>query len=91
MGRALRRLIHSRVNDYPFLVTGIHTATRGTALGDSLGPDPVFGPRASSIDEFLEAARPDAVVEITKIPRAYATTVSGTFVRQIRIASGSRI
>ena len=65
---ALARLLHARRAQYPFQVTGIHTAHHGTALSSvGLSPDPEFGDPAASIDQFLDASKADAAVEITTL------------------------
>jgi homoserine dehydrogenase len=47
---------------------GIHTARHGTAYGESgLGIEPSFGSAASSVEEFLDRAKSDIVVEITTL------------------------
>ena len=66
MGRAFARLIHQQHRDFPFRIAGIHTARHGTALNPA-GADPVFGPAASSVEEFLHAAKADALVEVTPL------------------------
>jgi homoserine dehydrogenase len=66
VGRALARLLHARRAQYPFQVTGIHTAHHGTALSPAgLPPNPEFGDPAASIEQFLDASQADAAVEIT--------------------------
>ena len=68
VGRALARLLHERRADYPFRVTGIHTARHGTAVAESgLPPDPVFDAAAASVEAFLDAARADVAVELTTL------------------------
>jgi homoserine dehydrogenase len=68
VGRALAGLIGSQRRKYPFIVTGIHTLRHGTAVDPSgLPADPPFGPRAVSIDEFLDAACAGAAVELTTL------------------------
>ena len=64
----MTRLLAEKRNDFPFVVTGIHTLHHGSAA-DSAGlpKDPVLGPRAASIEEFLDAARAEAAVEITTL------------------------
>jgi homoserine dehydrogenase len=53
---------------YPFRITAIHTATRGSAFDDKGLPiDPFFGPGASSVGEFLDRARPEVAIEITTL------------------------
>ena len=68
VGRALARLLCIQRTAFPFIVTGIHTLQHGTALDSAgLGETPAFGPRAASIDEFLDAARADTAVELTTL------------------------
>ena len=66
--RALARLLRRKRAAFPFLVTGIHTLRHGTAVApEGLPDDPPFGPRAASIEEFLDAARADIAVELTTL------------------------
>lgn len=68
VGRAFARLLQKRSKDLPCRVVGIHTARHGTAYAAAgLGIDPQFGPAAASIDEFLDRASCDVVVEITTL------------------------
>ncbi len=68
VGRALGELLWERRAEYPFCITGIHTARHGTAVcADGVGPAPVFGARADSVDAFLDAARADVAVELTTL------------------------
>jgi homoserine dehydrogenase len=68
VGRALARLLRRQRREYPFTITGIHTLRRGTAVDPAgLPEEPPFGPRAGSIDDFLDAARADAAVELTTL------------------------
>ena len=66
--RALVRLLREKRREFPFTVTGIHTLRHGTAV-DSRGlqPDPPMGPRAASIEEFLDAAAAQVAVELTTL------------------------
>jgi len=69
--RALVRLLRQKREEFPFLVTGIHTLRHGTAVApEGLPEDPPFGPRAASVDEFLDAARADIAVELTTLDPA---------------------
>ena len=63
VARALVRLLQSQREQYPFTITGIHTLRHGTAVG--AGSE--FGPRAASIEEFLDSARADIAVELTTL------------------------
>jgi homoserine dehydrogenase len=68
VGRALARLIEAKRRDFPFVITGIHTLRHGTAVNQSgVSHAETFGPRAASVDEFLDAARADVAVELTTL------------------------
>ena len=68
MGRAFARLLQRQHTAYPFRIVGIHTARHGTAYDESgLGVEPLFGPAAASVDEFLDRAKSDIVAEITTL------------------------
>lgn len=68
VGRALARLLRLQRREFPFAITGIHTLRHGTALDPGgLPPDPPFGPRLSSIEEFLDASRAQIAVELTTL------------------------
>jgi homoserine dehydrogenase len=68
VGRALARLLAQKRQEFPFVITGIHTLRHGTAVDPAgLPPDPVFGPRAASIEEFLDCARAEVAVELTTL------------------------
>ena len=72
VGRALGRLLKKKRREYPFRIAGIHTLRHGTIADPSgLAWEAVeaaeFGPRASSIEEFLEASQADCAVELTTL------------------------
>jgi homoserine dehydrogenase len=68
VGRALVQLLVRQRRAFPFTVTGIRTLRHGTAIDPAgLPPEPTLGPRAGSIEEFLDAARADAAVELTTL------------------------
>jgi homoserine dehydrogenase len=72
VGRALGRLLRKKRREFPFRITGIHTLRHGTVANpaglawDALD-SPEFGPRAQSIDAFLDAAAADCAVELTTL------------------------
>ncbi len=67
-GRALARLLRRKQAEFPFVVSGIHTLRHGTAVDRAgLPAEPVFGPRADSVEEFLDAACADVAVELTPL------------------------
>jgi homoserine dehydrogenase len=68
VGRALATLIRRKHSEFPFEITGIHTARHGTAVDpEGLPPTPIFGPAARSVEAFLEAAHADIAVELTTL------------------------
>jgi homoserine dehydrogenase len=68
VGQALARLIRQKHQEFPFTITGIHTLRHGTAVDPSgLGENVTMGPRAESIEEFLDAARAEIAVELTTL------------------------
>jgi homoserine dehydrogenase len=68
VGRALMRLLRATRPEFPFRITGIHTLRHGTAVNpEGLQQEPAFGPRANSIEEFLDAARAEIAVELTTL------------------------
>ncbi len=68
VGRALARLLERQRAAHPFQIVGIHTARHGTAYDPgSIAVQPRFGPPAASVDEFLDRAKSEIVVEITTL------------------------
>jgi homoserine dehydrogenase len=68
VGRAFARLLASRRKAFPFRIVAIQTLHHGTSFDQrGLPLEPEFGPCVNSIDEFLDRARPEAVVELTTL------------------------
>src|SRR5271165_4057256 len=68
VGRALARLLRQQRRQSPFTITGIHTLRHGTAVdAGGLPQDPPMGPRAESLEAFLDAARAQVAVELTTL------------------------
>jgi homoserine dehydrogenase len=68
VGRALAKLIGAKRREFPFVITGIHTLRHGTAVDHSgVRHAETFGPRAASVEEFLDAARAEVAVELTTL------------------------
>jgi len=68
VGRAFGRLIERKRASFPFRIVGIHTARHGTAIDPAgLAPEPSFGPAATSVDEFLDRAGAEVLIEITPL------------------------
>lgn len=68
VGRAFARLIEAKRKVFPFRIVAIQTLRHGSAFDPhGLPVDPAFAARAGSIDEFLDRARPEVVVELTTL------------------------
>ena len=68
VGRALARLLRGKKSEFPFEITGIHTARHGTVTATTeLALEPEFGPAAKSVEEFFDRARADIAVELTAL------------------------
>jgi homoserine dehydrogenase len=68
VGRALTQLLRRQRANFPFTITGIHTLRHGTAVNRAgLADAPEFGPRMRSVEEFLDAAKAHAAVELTTL------------------------
>lgn len=68
VGRALAALVRRKQPEFPFVITGVHTARHGTAIGlRGLPLAPKFGPAAKSVEDFLEASHADVAVELTTL------------------------
>jgi homoserine dehydrogenase len=72
VGRALAGLLREKRQEFPFTIAGIHTLRHGTAadpagLTAKAAEAAEFGPRAASIEEFLDAAGADTAIELTTL------------------------
>jgi len=93
--RALARLLRHKRQEFPFLVTGIHTLRHGTAVAPKgLPKDPPFGPRAASIEELLDAARADIAVELTTLDPATGepaiSHIRAAFARHMHVVTANK-
>ena len=94
VARALARLL-DRQRQYPFRITGIHTARHGTAVSQKgLRADPVFGPAAESIEAFLDAAKADVAVELSTLnPSTGEPAIShirAAFARRMHVVTANK-
>lgn len=95
VGRALARLLRRKRREFPFTITGIHTLRHGTAVDPrGLTEDPPFGPRAASIDAFLDAARARIAVELTILEPATGepaiSHIRAAFARGMHVATANK-
>ncbi len=95
VARALARLLRRQHARFPFRITGIHTARHGTVVSArGVQLDPVFGPEAASIDEFLEAAQADVAVELTTLNPATGepaiSHIRAAFARHMHVVTANK-
>ncbi len=95
VGRALAHLLRQKQCEYPFTITGIHTLRHGTVVNAEGLPDkPTFGPRAASIEEFLDAAAADVAVELTTLnPSTGEPAIShirAAFARRMHVVTANK-
>jgi homoserine dehydrogenase len=95
VGRALARLLRQKRHEFPFTITGIHTLRHGTAVDPAgLPAEPEFGPRAGSVEEFLDAAGAQIAVELTTLdPSSGEPAIShirAAFARGMHVATANK-
>jgi homoserine dehydrogenase len=95
VGRALATLLRARRKTFPFTVTGIHTLRHGTAVDPrGLPPEPEFGPRAPSIEDFLDCAKADVAVELTTLNPATGepaiSHIRAAFARRMHVVTANK-
>lgn len=95
VGRALASLIERQRPSFPFRIVAIHTARHGTAYRDDNSfTDPVFGPPAASVDEFLDLADAEVMVELTPLNPATGepaiSHVRAAFARRMHVVTANK-
>lgn len=95
VGRAFARLIEAKRKVFPFRIVAIQTLRHGSAFDQhGLPVEPAFGARAASIDEFLDRARPEVVVELTTLNPASGepaiSHVRAAFARSLHVVTANK-
>ena len=95
VGRALARLLASQRKTYPFRIIAIQTLRHGTAFDQrGLPVEPRFGAYVNSIDEFLDRARPEVVVELTTLNPATGepaiSHIRAAFARRMNVVTANK-
>jgi homoserine dehydrogenase len=95
VGRAFARLIETRRAEFPFRIVAIHTLRHGTACNAAgLPVEPGFGPPAESVDDFLDRAACQAVVEITTLNPATGepalSHIRAAFARGLHVVTANK-
>lgn len=95
VGRAFARLLEAKRTAFPFRITGIHTARHGTAYDErGLPAEPRFGPPAGSIEEFLERARAEIMLELTPLNPATGepaiSHIRAAFARRMHVVTANK-
>jgi homoserine dehydrogenase len=93
VGKAFARLLDNQKSRYPFRISGIHTLNHGTAYKQP-GQELEFGPRAASIEEFLENSQPEVAIEITSLDPATGepaiSHIRAAFARGIHVITANK-
>ncbi|MDQ2777450.1 MAG: homoserine dehydrogenase [Acidobacteriota bacterium] len=94
VAKAFARLLFDQRSVYPFRIVGIHTR-RGTAYDSrGLALEPTFGEPAISLNEFLDRASPEVVIEITTLnPESGEPAIShirSAFARGIHVITANK-
>ncbi len=89
------RSIEAKRSVFPFRIVAIHTARHGTAYNlHGLPVEPLFGPAADSVDEFLDRSRAEVAVEITTLNPATGepaiTHIRSAFSRGMHVITANK-
>jgi homoserine dehydrogenase len=95
VGRAFARLLAAKRLVYPFRIVAIHTERHGSAFDvRGLPVDPVFGPPVATIDEFLDRAQAEVVMELTTLNPATGepaiTHIRKAFARSLHVVTANK-
>ncbi len=95
VGRAFARLLVAKRPVFPFRIAGITTARHGAAFDDrGLPQEPEFGPPVESIEQFLDRARAEVVVELTTLNPATGepaiSHIRAAFARKCHVATANK-
>ena len=95
VGKAFARLLEKKKAQYPFRIVAIHTARHGTAYDThGLAVEPRFGPPAASVEEFLDRAQAEVVVEVTTLNPATGepalSHIRAAFARGLHVVTANK-
>lgn len=98
VGKAFARLIESKRAQYPFRIVAIRTARRGSAFDlRGLPIEPKFDPGYDTsipIDQFLERAQPEIVIELTTLNPATGepalSHIRAAFARGLHVVTANK-
>ncbi|MEO8025357.1 MAG: homoserine dehydrogenase, partial [Bryobacteraceae bacterium] len=99
VGKAFARLIQDKYAQYPFKIVAIRTARHGAAFDQrGLPVEPAFDlqwtPESTSIDDFLDRARPEIVVELTTLNPATGepalSHIRAAFARGLHVVTANK-
>jgi homoserine dehydrogenase len=95
VGRAFARLLETQRKVFPFRIVAVHTLRHGSAFDQrGLAIEPSFGPRCGSVEEFLDRARPNIVVEITTLNPATGepaiSHIRAAFARSMHVITANK-
>jgi homoserine dehydrogenase len=92
VGRAFARLLEAKRSTYPFKIGAVHTARHGTAY--KVNGEPEFGPAAASIDEFLDRADAEVMLELSALNPATGepaiSHIRAAFARGLHVVTANK-
>ena len=94
VGKTLSRLLESKRATFPFQLVGIHTARHGSAFNPKgLGLSPMLVREVASVDEFLDRAQPEVLLEMSTLnPESGEPAIShirSAFARKIHVITAN--
>jgi homoserine dehydrogenase len=95
VGRAFAHLLEQKRSVYPFRIVAVHTQRHGTAYDlRGLPLQPQFGAKASSVDEFLDRAKAEVLIEVTTLEPATGEPAIGhiraAFARGMHVVTANK-
>ena len=92
VGRAFARLLEAKRSTYPFKIGAVHTARHGTAY--TVTGEPEFGPTAASVDEFLDRADAEVMLELSALNPATGepaiSHIRAAFARGLHVVTANK-
>jgi homoserine dehydrogenase len=95
VGRAFARLIEQKRSQYPFRIVAIRTGRHGSAFDlRGLPIEPKFEPNDATVDEFLDRAQPEIVIELTTLNPATGepalSHIRAAFARNLHVVTANK-
>jgi len=94
VGRAFARLIQAKRAQFPFRIVAIHTRHGSAYAPKGLPVEPAMGTAAASVEEFLDRARAEVVLELTTLNPATGepaiSHIRAAFARGLHVVTANK-